>query len=88
MDFKKVNYYIYNFNWWNVRIFAILLIPLLFLGIELFFFLQALLCEHVLMGIRNTIKDYIHNTFLQALYKLLFYIVLLQYLRTNIELWF
>ena len=88
MRFKKTKYYIYNISWWNTRIFAILFIPLLVIGMELFFLLQTLICEHILEGGQNIIKDYINNIFLQILYKLLFCNILLQYIRINIELWF
>ena len=88
MKFKKIKYYVSNLNWWNTKIFAILFIPLLPIGIELFFLLQSLICEHILAGIQNIIKDYINNIFLQIFYKLLCYNILLQYIRINIEFWF
>ena len=87
MKFKKIKYYVSNLNWWNTKTFAILFIPLLVIGIELFFLLQSLICEHISAGIQNIIKDYINNIFLQIFYKLLCYNILLQYMRVNIEFW-
>ena len=88
MKLQKIKNYIYNFNWWNTKIFAILFIPLLIIGIELFFLLQTLIYEHILAGVQNIMKDYVNNLFLQIFYKLLFCNILLQYIRINIELWF
>ena len=88
MKLKKIKYYIYDLSWWNTRIFAILFLPFFIIGIELFFLLQTLICEHILAGVQNIMKDYINNIFLQAFYKLLFYNIILQYIRINMELWF
>lgn len=80
--------YYNNFTWWNVRFFAILFTPLFLLEIELFCFLLTLICEHIFLGIKNIIRDYVNNVFLQIVFNLMLYIVLLQYIRINIELWF
>lgn len=50
-----------NIFWWLVRIIGLLIVPIIFYDIEVFFLVFSLVYLHVKFGIQSILLDYVHN---------------------------
>lgn len=85
MIFSKYKHF---YSWWNLRFYTILFTPILCIELEFFFLLQSLVFSHIVLGLKNIIKDYINNIFLQIIYLSTFRILSIEFIRLNLEFWF
>lgn len=69
-----------------LRAAALLLIPSLFIDLEIFFFCSAFIFLHIKLGLKTVILDYIHNRRTNVLCLILLRLSSIEILRYALEL--
>ena len=75
-----------NIQYWMLRVVALLLIPSLFVDLEISFFCLAFIFLHIKLGLKTIILDYIHNRKTKVLYLTLLRLSSIEILRYALEL--
>lgn len=73
------------YNWWIVRIPALLLLPGVIFDLEVLILLNSFLILHLTLGIKTILNDYFDNKTLQIFLLILIRLTSLEFLRYVLE---
>jgi succinate dehydrogenase hydrophobic anchor subunit len=75
-----------TYNWWLVRVPALLLFPSFVYDLEIMFLIFPFLFVHLTIGLKTTFQDYLHNQTSKILLLVLIRLTSLEFLRYSLEL--
>ena len=74
-----------NYQWWLIKVFALLFIPSFIIDLEIIFCLSSFLILHLIIGFKTIIMDYLQNYTLKIFLVILIRLSNLELLRYTLD---
>ena len=74
-----------NYQWWLIKVFALLFIPSFIIDLEFIFCLSSFLILHLIIGFKTIIMDYLQNYTLKIFLVILIRLSNLELLRYTLD---